>query len=47
MTRYGAMGKKASSLCKKHGIEVTKINDVRWGVVSVYPDTILDEVFSK
>lgn len=47
VTRYGAMGKKASSLCKKHGIEVTKINDVRWGVVSVYPDTILDEVFSK
>lgn len=47
VTRYGAMGKKASSLCKKRGIEVTKINDVRWGVVSVYPDMILDEVFSK
>lgn len=47
VTRYGAMGKKASSLCKKRGIEVTKINDVRWGVVSVYPDTILDEVFKK
>lgn len=47
VTRYGAMGKKASALCKKRGIEVTKINDVRWGLVSVYPDTILDEVFSK
>lgn len=45
VTRYGAMGKKASSLCKKRGIEVTKINDVRWGLVSVYPDKILDEVF--
>lgn len=47
VTRYGAMGKKASSLCKKRGIEVTKINDVRWGLVSVYPDSILDEVFKK
>lgn len=47
VTRYGAMGKKASSLCKKRGIEVTKINDVRWGLVSVYPDKILDEVFSN
>lgn len=45
VTRYGAMGKKASSLCKKRGIEITKINDVRWGLVSVYPDKILDEVF--
>lgn len=45
VTRYGAMGKKASAICKKRGIEVTKINDVRWGLVSVYPDKILDEVF--
>lgn len=45
VTKYGAMGRKATSLCKKRGIEVTKINDVRWGMVSVYPDSVLKEVF--
>lgn len=45
--RYGAVGKKASSLCKKRGIETSKVNDVRWGSVKVYPDEILDEVFAK
>lgn len=44
--RYGAMGRKASSLCKKKGVEITKIPDVRWGNVSVFPDDILDEVFN-
>ena len=43
--RYGAMGRKASSICKKKGIPVTKINDIRWGKVSVFPDEVLDEVF--
>lgn len=42
---YGAMGRKASSICKKKGIPVTKINDIRWGKVSVFPDEVLDEVF--
>lgn len=45
VTKYGAMGRKATSICKRKGIEVTKINDVRWGKVSVYPDEILNEVF--
>lgn len=44
--RYGAIGKKASSLCQKRGIETSKVNDVRWGQVKVYPDEILDEVFA-
>lgn len=47
VTRYGAMGRKATSICKKRGIEITKINDVRWGMVSVYPDSVLDEVFNQ
>lgn len=47
VTRYGAMGRKASSICKKRNIEITKINDVRWGKVNVFPDEILDEVFAK
>lgn len=46
VTKYGAMGRKATSLCKKRGIEVTKINDVRWGTVSVYPDSVLEDVFN-
>lgn len=45
--RYGAMGRKASSLCKKRGVEITKIPDIRWGNVSVFPDDILDEVFNR
>lgn len=44
--RYGAIGTKASNLCKKRGIETSKVNDVRWGQVRVYPDEILDEVFA-
>lgn len=43
--RYGAIGLKCSRLCKKRGIEPSKINDPRWGYVKVYPDEILDEVF--
>lgn len=31
VTKYGAMGRKATSICKKRGLEITKINDVRWG----------------
>lgn len=46
VNKYGAMGKKASSICKKRGIAVTKIHDVRWGMVSVYPDPVLEEVFN-
>ncbi|WP_288861293.1 hypothetical protein [uncultured Bacteroides sp.] len=45
VTKYGAMGRKATSICKKRGLEITKINDVRWGRVSVYPDSVLEEVF--
>ena len=42
---YGAMGRKASSICKKRNIPVTKINDIRWGNVNVFPDEVLDEEF--
>lgn len=47
VNRFGAMGRKASSLCKKRNIEITKINDVRWGKVNVFPDNILDEIFGE
>lgn len=45
VSKFGAMGRKATGLCRKRGIEITKINDVRWGKVSVYPDEVLEEVF--
>lgn len=45
--RLGAIGTKASYLCKKRGIQTGKINDVRWGKVTIYPDEILDEIFAK
>lgn len=44
--QYPVMGRKASSLCKKRDVHISKVKDVRWGNVSVYPDDILDEVFS-
>lgn len=47
VTRYGAMGRKASALCKRKRIEPTSIPDVRWGTVKVFPDEILDEVFAN
>lgn len=46
LKRFGAIGTKASNLCKKRGIETSKVNDPRWGSVKVYPDEILDEVFA-
>ena len=30
--RFGAIGNKCSRLCKKRGIEPSKVNDPRWGV---------------
>lgn len=45
--RYGAIGTKASNICKKRGIETSKVNDPRWGSVKVYPDEVLAEVFAR
>lgn len=44
--RYSVIGAKASRLCKKRGLQISKVNDVRFGTVNVYPDEILDEVFA-
>lgn len=44
--RYSVIGGKASRLCKKRGFQISKVNDVRFGTVNVYPDEILDEVFA-
>lgn len=44
--RYSGIGGKASRLCKKRGLHISKVNDIRFGTVNVYPDEILDEVFA-
>lgn len=44
--RYSVIGAKASRLCKKRGLQISKVNDVRFGTVNVYSDEILDEVFA-
>lgn len=44
--RYGAIGTKASNICKKRGLETSKVNDPRWGSVKLYPDEVLAEVFA-
>lgn len=42
-----AKGKKASSLCRKQGIEIERIHDPRFGRVGLYPESVLIEVFSS
>lgn len=45
--RFGAIGRKCSRICDKRGIELSRVNDPRWGSVKVYPDEVLDEVFKS
>lgn len=40
-----SLGRKASALCKKRGIQTESIPDPRFGRVKTYPQTILNEVF--
>lgn len=47
INKLGSLGRKATSLCKKEGIKVSKLNDPRWGYVNCYPDRVLNEVFSN
>lgn len=46
MIQASGIGRKASKICKEKGFEVSKIHDVRWGVVNIYPKTILDQLFN-
>lgn len=46
ISKYSAIGKKASNICKQRGLVINKIHDVRWGNVNVYPDEVLDEIFN-
>jgi Rha family phage regulatory protein len=46
LKQAAAIGRKASDICKKRGIEIDKVPDPRFGTVKVYPDAVLDEVFA-
>lgn len=46
MIQASGIGRKASKICKEKGFEVSKIHDVRWGMVNIYPKTILDQLFN-
>ncbi|MEA5628106.1 hypothetical protein [Nostoc sp. UHCC 0251] len=47
LSQAGSKGKKASALCRKQGVEVEQIHDPRFGYVGLYPESILDQVFSS
>lgn len=38
------LGRKASSLCRKHGIAPETVKDPRFGKVNLYPESILSQV---
>lgn len=45
--RAKILGKSASYLCKKIGVEIDKVTDQRFGKVNAYPSNILRDVFKS
>lgn len=43
----GNYGMKATSICRRRGIEIKRIPDVSYGTVNLYPKYILREIFSN
>lgn len=41
------LGRMASKICKEKGLVTDKIPDPRFGVVKMYPTSVLDEVFNN
>jgi hypothetical protein len=41
------MGKRASSICKDHGVNTGIVPDPRYGQVKTYPKEVLDQVFEE
>lgn len=40
--RLAVLGAAATRRCRAAGIEPEKVNDTRWGMVNIYPETVLD-----
>jgi acetolactate synthase small subunit len=47
LKQASSLGRKASEICKKRGIQTDRIPDPRFGEVKMYPSEVLDEVFSN
>lgn len=47
LKQASSLGRRASELCKKRGVETDKIPDPRFGTVKMYPAVILNEVFNQ
>lgn len=41
------IGKRASAICKRRGIEKQQIPDVRYGTIGAYPEDVLDEALQE
>lgn len=47
LKQASSLGRKASDLCKLRGITTDTIPDPRFGTVKMYPESVLNEVFSN
>jgi hypothetical protein len=47
LKQAASLGRRATELCKKRGIEMDTTPDPRFGIVKLYPVSILDEVFNQ
>lgn len=45
VSQYASYGSRAHDICKRRGVEVSKISDVRYGTINLYPNYILQELF--
>lgn len=39
------LGKRASHLCRTRGVDIQQTKDIRFGMVNIYPENILSELF--
>lgn len=46
LKQASSLGRKASDICKRRGIEMDKMPDPRFGEVKLYPTDVLEEVFN-
>jgi len=47
LKQASSLGRKASDLCKRRGIQTDKILDPRFGEVKMYPREVLEEIFNQ
>lgn len=47
VNQYAHYGARAADICRRRGIKISKISDLRYGTINVYPNFILQELFKK